>query len=305
MKKTIYLLITLTLLFTTINVKASTNTYDRTKDNNYGVNKHWTIDSKNIGYVKSTPLVNADELIYDFSDILTEEEEEKYYELFKQYKEKYNMDIVFLSYNLPYTVDSQNEDFAADFYDFNDFGIDFKSYNGVLLFRNTYEADPYYDMYSFGDAQLYYPSNRMSNILDRIYNNMHNGNYSNALDQWLRQLDYYHNKGPISGYYVDENSYLRKKYNPLILPILIIDTIITTIFIVDNVKKNKMIIKATNADNYLNKFNIIEKTDTLVSSHTTEWTESDSSSGGSSGGGYHSSGGHSGGGHSSGGGRHG
>ena len=310
MKKLKCLLLILIILFIP-KVSASTNTYSRNSVKNYGVNKHWTIDKSNINYVLETPLVDANELIYDFSDILTEQQEQEYYELFKKFKEKYNIDIVFLSYNLPYHIDSRNEEFATDFYDFNDFGIDFKSYSGVLLFRNTYEQDPYYDMYSFGEAQLYYNSDRMSDILDELYNSIHYGHYSDALTDWLKLLEKYHDQGKIKGYYVDENSYLRKEpdpFNPQILPITIIDIIITAIFIGIKVKKNKMVYKATNADLYLNNssFKLLDKKDTLVSTHTTSWTESDSSSsGGSGGGGSFSSGGHSGGGHSSGGGRHG
>lgn len=304
MKKIKYLLIILTILFIP-KVSASTNTYSRNSVKNYGVNKHWKINESNLDYVLKTPLVDANELIYDFSDILTEEEEQKYYELFKEFKEKYNIDVVFLSYNLPYGIDSTNTDFATDFYDFNDFGIDFESYSGVLLFRNTYESDSYYDMFSFGEAQLYYSSNRMSDILDDLYYNIHNGYYDNALSKWLNELEYYHNKGKIKGYHVDENSYLVKNYNPQIIPILIVDIIITLIFIVIKVKKNKMVYKATNADLYLDNksFKLLEQSDILVSTHTTSWTESSSSSSG--GGGGFSGGGHSGGGFSSGGGRHG
>ena len=209
MKKLKYLLIILTILFIP-KVSASTNTFDRNEKENYGVNKHWKIDSSNIGYVKKTPLVDANELIYDFSDILTEEEEEKYYYIFSELKKRFNIDIVFVSYNLPYSSDSTNTDFATDFYDFNDFGIDFKSYSGVLLFRNTYEQDPYYDMFSFGEAQLIYSSDRMSDILDNLYYNIHNGNYDKALDDWVRELEYYHKMGKISGYHVDEDSHLIK-----------------------------------------------------------------------------------------------
>ena len=302
MKKIKYLLLILTILFIP-KVNASTNTYDRKDADNYGVNKKWEITDSKLKYILDTPLVDASELIYDFSDILTEEEELKYYELFKQYKEKYNMDIVFISYNLPYTVDKENEDFAADFYDFNDFGIDYEKYDGVVLFRNTYEQDPYFDMYSFGDAQLYYSGNRMSNILDDIYYDIHNGNYANALDEWLSDLDRYHNKGKESGYHIDENGFIKKDFQPFILIITVVSGLITFIFVSIKVKKNKMVYKATNADLYVDNstFKILERSDHLVSTHTTSWTESDSSSGG----GGHSGGGHSGGGHSSGGGRHG
>ena len=71
MKKIYYILLTFILLFT-FNVKASTNTYERTKENNYGVKKetdyHDRLDS-----IMKTKYVNASEKIYDFSDILTDD----------------------------------------------------------------------------------------------------------------------------------------------------------------------------------------------------------------------------------------
>ena len=302
MKKLKYILLILTILFIP-NVNASTEVYDRNKADNYGVNKNWKIDDEMIHYIKQTPLVKADELIYDFSDILTEEEEQKYYELFKEYKEKYDMDIVFISCNLEYTNDSVNTDFITDFYDFNDFGIDFEKYSGVVLFRNTYSSNPYFDMLSFGEAQLYYTPDVLSNILDDIYDDIHSGRYADALDLWLSKLDYYHNKGKNSKYYIDENGFLKKNFNPYVIIIGLLSGLITFAFVGFKVKKNKMVYKATNADLYADNktFKILEKTDHLVSTHTTSWTESSSSS---SGGGF-SGGGHSGGGFSSGGGRHG
>lgn len=300
-----FLIIVFVFLLYIPSVKADMpEVFNREEKENLGVNKKWKITDKNINYVKSTFLVDPSKKIYDFSDILTNEEEKELYERIIPLIEEYKMDIVILTYSLPYTNDSQNEDFACDFYDFNDFGIDFKSYSGILLFRNTYEQDPYFDMYSFGEAQLYFDGSRMSNILDDIYNQLHNGEYNAGFNSYLDYVISYHNKGMINGYYVDENSILRKKFNPLIPLNIIISGIITTVFILVNVKKNKMVMLKTDASSYLNKesFKIINQSDTFVRSHISSWTESTSSGGGRGG---HSSIGHSGGGHTSGGGRHG
>ena len=151
MKKIKYLV--LLLLILPFTCSASTNTKDRNEQNNLGVNKHWNINEKNRQNVLNTKYVDAGEKIYDYSDILTEEEEKEIKEKIDKYIEHTNMDMVFVSVNLPYTLDKENEDFAADFYDYNDFGINFESYSGVLLLRNTYEQDPYYNVYMFGEAQ--------------------------------------------------------------------------------------------------------------------------------------------------------
>ena len=139
MKKIKQLLVIALCLF--INVKtinASTRELERTEENNYGVNKHWNITNRNLKNVKSTPYVNAKEKVYDFADILTEEEEKKVYEKINEFIKETHIDMVFVSIDMKYSYDEQNEDYAADFYDYNDFGIDFENYSGIVLLRNHY-----------------------------------------------------------------------------------------------------------------------------------------------------------------------
>ncbi len=49
------------------------------------------------------------------------------------------------------------------------FGLDDEYYSGVLLLRNTYESNPYFNIYTFGEAQLYFTYERLENVLDDIY----------------------------------------------------------------------------------------------------------------------------------------
>ena len=336
MRKIKYLLVLFLIILTSTKVSASTNTFDRTEDNNYGVKKNWDMNEKKYDYAKKTPYVDASEKIYDFSDILTDEEEKALYNRIIPLIEKYKMDIVILTYNYPYTEDMQNSYFVSDFYDFNDFGLDFEKYSGVVFFRNTYDLDPYFDMLSFGSAQLKFYDTRMSNILDDVYYDIHAHNYLDGFNLWLDKVEYYAETEDLSGYHLNKNGLndyskqfeqnkyeyqllytkykeqsniidnLKRDFNPLIIGNLFLSGIITTIFIVVNVKKNKMVRKATQASEYLDRktFKLLESSDRLINSHVTSWTETSSSSGGG-GGGHSSFGGHSGGGFSSGGGRHG
>ena len=75
MKKILVLLISILLIPNTI--LASTDTLDRNNLDNYGVNKHWDIVDSNLDNVLNTKLVDASEKIYDFSELLTEEEEKE------------------------------------------------------------------------------------------------------------------------------------------------------------------------------------------------------------------------------------
>ena len=139
MKKIIILL----LLLLPINIYAAPKTIDRNTLDNLGVNKHWKITDKNRSNVLNTYLVDASEKIYDFSDILTKEEEKLVYDKFNSFIEKNNTDLVFLTVDLPYTYDSINEDYAADFYDYNDFRNK-RYYDGLItyidLLNNYYES---------------------------------------------------------------------------------------------------------------------------------------------------------------------
>lgn len=316
-KRNIFILFILIILLVPTFVLASTNTKSREDAENYGVTKFEVTDEKK-QYVLKTPYVDESEKIYDFSEILTEEEETKIYAEIKEFTEKTDFDLVILTKDLEYNYDKENEDYAADFYDFNSFPS-----NGLVFFRNTYSSDPYYDLLSFGDAQLYFYDTRLNDILDVIYDNIHEGNYYEGIHQLIEELYSYYEEGKLENYfidkdgnlvngddfYIDENGKVRKRihYEAPILPSLIPSLIITAIIISSMVKKNKMIRIATDAAIYTNheSINLTVNRDKLVNSvtHRTYIPPASSSSGG--GGGHSSSIGHSGGGHSSGGGRHG
>ncbi len=321
MKKLFKVLILL-ILFISVPVNAyEVKTCDRNDMENYGVNKKWGINNNNLSNVLRTHCVDASVKVYDFSDVLSKAEEDALKRRINSFIQKYNTDVVIVIDNLPYTYDKMNEEYAADFYDYNDFGINYSLYDGILLFRNTYEADRYYDIYTFGNAQLYFDNYRYDELLDGIYPYMKNQLYMDAFTKYLDYLDFYYFSGRPKesyDYYIDENGYAQKKNYSFVdsdttrgfpyMPFAGISGAITFIIIAIMIGKNKMVKKALTANDYLVKssINYTDKRDEFVSSHTTSWTESDHSySGGSGGGGFHSSGGSSGGGHSSGGGRHG
>lgn len=313
MKKRIIFLL---LILCPFLVFASTNTKTRDADNNYGVTKYKVTD-KNRKYVISTPYVDETEKIYDFSEILTEEEEQTILEEIRDFSEKTDFDLVILTKDLAYSEDKYNEEYATDFYDFNSFGK-----NGILFFRNTYSSDPYFDLYSFGEAQLYFYDTRLSDILDSIYSDIHYDNYYEGIHKLIEELEDYYDRGKLNNYFIDKDGMLRdsnkyyldkdgnlkRKYNFVapVIPSAIISLIITLITISSMVKKNKMIRLATDAAVYTNheSINLTVNKDELVNSITNKVYIPPVSSG-SGGGGHSSSMGHSGGGHSSGGGRHG
>ena len=215
--------------------------------------------------------------------------------------------MVIVTDKFSYSRDSENDTYASDFYDYNDFGINFENYSGILLLRNAYESDPYYDMYMFGDSQLYFSGTRCDDILDSIYYKIHSESYLEGMKEFIEKVDYYVEAGmpkESNNKYIDENGFVRSYYRIPWTICIGVSSVITLITMIIMVSKNKMVAKAKKANIYLDKgsVNITNRKDIFISTHTSSYTTSSSSGGG---GGFSSHSGSSGGGFSSGGGRHG
>lgn len=306
--KKIIKLIAIFILLSIINVHAETPIdYERTEANNYGVNKKWKINENNINNVKVTHYVDSSKKIYDYSGILTEDEIESLKTRIDRFKARTNMEFVVVTDSLIYSDDKANQDYAADFYDYNDFGITEEDYSGVLFFRNTYAQDPYYYLLTSGKAQLYFGQDRVDYALDNIYTEISSGEYYDGITELIAYLDRYYTDGidpDLKGYTIDSTGHLKRPaFRTPWGRVIIIALIFTIAVMVVLIKKNKMILAATEARAYLDNssVNITHKEDMFLTTRTTSYSTSSSSGGG---GGGHSFSGSSGGGHG-GGGRHG
>lgn len=283
--------------------KSDVKVFERTEKNNWGVNKKWNIDSANLSNVKSMPYVDASDKVYDFANILSDSEEKQIYNSIISFIEKYDMDMIFVTSDFSYSSDIKNDDYAADFYDYNDFGINYDHYDGIIIFRNSYDKDPYYLIRFFGQAQLYYNQDRLDNLLDDIYDLIHSGQYAKGVDKAISIISKDIDRGiPYSNKHkhLDDMNILVSDF--YVSPFCFVGAAgITFIVMLIMIKKNKMVRKATTAGQYLNEgsINYTQKVDQFTHSHTTHYTIS-SSSGGGGGGHIGSSGGGS-----FGGGRHG
>ncbi|HPF82705.1 MAG TPA: TPM domain-containing protein, partial [Bacilli bacterium] len=263
------------------------------------------INDDNIQNVYRTPLVDASEKIYDYANLFTEDEKNNLYLQAQTYVSNNKFDIVVLTTELNYS-DQQLEDYAADFYDYNDFGIDFEHYSGIILHINTSSYNRYYNIYTFGNAILYYDDTRIENILDYIFDDIKAGNYASGAKGFITESMSYYNEGIPScnaNAYITENGDIRYKYVAPVGPAFIVSAIISLVITIIFISKNKMVKKAKEAKEYLDKNSVAytNKTDEFLHTHTTSYTVS-SSSGGSGGSSTHS--GSSGGFHGGGGGRH-
>ena len=277
----------------------------RSSSNNYGVNKKWEITDKNRGNALATECVDPSKKVYDFAGVLSNEEEEHIRSLINAYTAKHKAEIVILLVDFPYSSDSLNEEYAADFYDYNDFGLEFESYSGTVLLRNVYSSDPYFNIYTFGEDQLYFSGSRTESTLDYIYNDLHSHDYVSGFEKFISNWDDYRSKGIPSEHkndYIDANGVYHTGFTPAYFIYILSSGIVTAICIGIQVSRNSMVHTATQASDYLDKDSVdITKSENRFKNSITTSTVISSSS---SGGGGHSIG-SSGGGHSSGGGRHG
>lgn len=288
MKKIISIILTIFVsLCGIMSVNASTITYKRLPDD-LGVNKKWIINDNNIDNVYRTPRVNASEKIYDYKDILTEDEEKLIKYSIDTYISRTNMDLVVLVTDFEYGSD-ELEEYAADFYDYNDFGLTFENYSGSILIINMNSYNRFYNIFTFGNAILYYNDARLESALDAMYNNMVNGDYKAGILNEIDALsDFYDNGIPSAnqGAYITEDGHIAYNYVPPYFLAFIISSITSLVITLIFVNRNKMIKKETAAKEYLDRksINISKREDVLVNSHTSSYVSSSSSSSGHSGG---------------------
>ena len=298
----------LSFLFYTSNIFALSDMYsigNRDSSNNYGVNKSKIeVTDSNKSNILNVPYVDASIKVYDYEDVLTDDEETKIRELIKQYTKETKMDFVLLIADLSmYSNDHYIETYAADFYDYNDFGIDDENYSGVIMIRDTGGRRDCIIL--IGDAQLYYDSYRLDDINNYIDYDIHNDNYYEMYVKLIDRSSYWYDLGipdSMEDAYLDETGVIRYKFRAPIFGIIIGGGGVTLIVMYILIRKNRMVNAAKNANDYLDRKSIVYnvKNSQLVNSHTSSYRMSSSSSGGG-GGSFHGS---SGIGHSSGGVRH-
>lgn len=280
MKKIFVLFISLFLLV--LPVYASTNTYSRTTTD-LKVPKKIKYKSSMEHNVLLTPSVNANEKIYDFAELLTEEEEKQLYDKVKEFIANTNLDLAIVTINT--NVKDSTQEYADDFYDYNDFSIDGLAFVIDMQNRIFYIS-------TAGKAMLYYDDYRIEYILSALDQEMYNHEYFNACNTLISQLTEYYNHSfsDNADKYVVIGTQIYRKTPYLLLSIIaVVSAIIGTLILA---LRNKKIKLATNSNDYFDNksFEITKDTKEFISSNTSRVyiPPADSGGGGSSGGGFHS-----------------
>lgn len=282
MKKLLFFLITFFSLL--IPVSASTNTYSRTKEDLRVPSKIKYKDKMELN-VLSTPSVNADEKIYDFAEILTDEEEQKLYESVKEFIAHTNLDLAIVTINT--NVKTSTREYADDFYDYNDFSI-----NGLAFVIDMQNRIFYIS--TAGTAVLYYDDSRIEYTLSALDLPMYNHEYFNACNTLIERITNYYNQGfsDNNNKYVVIGTKIYRKTPYLTLTIIAIGSAIFGTLIL--ALRNKKVKQATNSNDYFDQkaFEITKDTKNFITSNTSRVyiPPADTGGGGghSSGGGFHS-----------------
>ncbi len=280
MKKLFVLFISFFLLV--LPVYASTNTYSRTTTD-LKVPKKIKYKSSMEHNVLLTPSVNANEKIYDFAELLTEEEEKQLYDKVKEFIANTNLDLAIVTINS--NVKDSTQEYADDFYDYNDFSIDGLAFVIDMQNRIFYIS-------TAGKAMLYYDDYRIEYILSALDQEMYNHEYFNACNTLISQLTEYYDSGfsDNADKYVIVGTQIYRKTPYLLLSIIaVVSATIGTLILALRNKKVKL---ASNSNDYFDNkaFEITKDTKELISSNTSRVyiPPTDSGGGGSSGGGFHS-----------------
>lgn len=280
MKKLFVLFISFFLLV--LPVYASTNTYSRTTTD-LKVPKKIKYKSSMEHNVLLTPSINANEKIYDFAELLTEEEEKQLYDKVKEFIANTNLDLAIVTINS--NVKDSTQEYADDFYDYNDFSIDGLAFVIDMQNRIFYIS-------TAGKAMLYYDDYRIEYILSALDQEMYNHEYFNACNTLISQLTEYYDSGfsDNADKYVIVGTQIYRKTPYLLLSIIaVVSATIGTLILALRNKKVKL---AINSNDYFDNkaFEITKDTKELISSNTSRVyiPPTDSGGGGSSGGGFHS-----------------
>lgn len=277
------------LFFTFTCVNAYPQTFERTEEN-LRVSKDISVNSYIKNAILLTPSVDASVKVYDFANIL---ENTDYTSTINTFIKTYNMDMVIV------TIDENNKyssrEYGQDFYDYNDFGKDFKNHSGILLLidldRRVNNGQRNVEIVTTGEAIIMFDDNRIDNILDIMIYNLKEENYIDAVHDFLNKTSYYASQGvPNSNkniYIDDEGNFKQKFIIPYEMAFLFAG-ITTLIISLVTISKNKMIKQETKAREYLTNTNFTKREDKFINSHTTRRiirTDNGGSSGGFSGGG--------------------
>ena len=237
--------------------------------------------------------------LYDNGGILTGSEQSEIESLCDEYSQKADADIIILTEN---GIDTNRKTFIEDFYDSNDTVLT----DSIILLINMDPDNRGVEVQGYGQAEFNLSDSRLEKILDDITPMLKDGNYYDAMKEYVLKAEHYMNSGPDTDYQhteqdnanYNENYYEdSQKAKKINIPVLLLISAAIggiTVGVMAYRSGGKMTVSQ---GTYLSEGNsrILARHDRYIRTSTTKTKRPDPSSGssGSSGGGGVSSGGSS------------
>jgi len=220
--------------------------------------------------------------IYDYAELLTQQEEAALQDKALQIGTQYSMDIgvVTVTDRGGKTVSA----YADDFYDTNGFGYG-SNYDGLIILIDINSRDVFIS--TSGSGQDYFTDQRLNNIIDQLTPYLSKGEYYNAFMSFFSSAESYIKAGIPSGQHREPSSPESYDEQPaglaelIALPFIvgIVAGGIACIVVVASYKSNK----GATASSYIknNDIVLIDKQDILVNKFVTFTTNNNNNSGSS------------------------
>lgn len=278
----------------------------------YNINLCIDEDGEPYNCVK-VPTVDNKEKIYDYANILTEDEKNTLVEEVGDFIENYKLDVVLITLeDNPYgDIPYYTEIYAKTFYEHNNFGLR-NNKSGIVMIVD--KKNKYNYMAAYGDALLIFDQERIKNITEVGRERVQTELFYSSLSSMMNKLNDYAKDGILEKYELycakeDGTIYQCREEpkKPKWLDALIIGTGASLLIAFVHTRKYRGIKLATNANSYLKTTSIDKTVDQFLTTFTSRIRrshDSGGSGGGHSGGFGGSSTSHGSGGSFGGGGRH-
>lgn len=180
-----------------------------------------------------------DERVWDYADVLTDDEEDDLRDYIAGKEAEIQADIVLVTINEPMESygsrwETAMMNYADDFYDNNDYGYDEVHGNGVLLLDNYYEGQAGSWLSTCGNVYEKFGDYEINKVLDAVYYGLDDGAYEAYkayIDTTCAQME------GISGFF-------------LLIGVLLIPIVVAVIFVISHLRQKKAV-DTTNATTYV------------------------------------------------------
>ncbi len=257
MKRLFKIIFVLLISVLLLNTYASTRTYTRT--NEKPLVPDWvSVDDSNREEIMSTPAVNEKEKVYDYAELLTEEEEEKLLKKINEYIKNTNYDLVFIT-----AKDLGNKEatkYMYNFYDYNNF-----KKNGTLFLVNPTDNGIGIYMITAGqEAADLYTQDRIQKTLKHLYPAFKGGDTYKGAEVYVRICAGFYNANNDNSARIDASGNVVKSIPWIEIIIIAFASTFIIMFIL--IKKNKNAMVTPEKISYLNTSSMVvnRDSDTLI-----------------------------------------